>query len=165
MSFFPDMGREALVAAGDHVRAIGWLHPDYPYSKGEVSAEFLARLKEFAARSGASAEALYFGAYRGFHTCEFCGQAHGIGNFGVPDGDLLFVAPEMVVHYIEEHGYRPPAEFVAAVLRSPLPDREEYQIITEPFWHLHRDAVQQMIQAAEAAEQGNEQEKGPRHGR
>jgi hypothetical protein len=145
MSFFPDMGYESLVAAGDHVRAIGWLHPDHDYTQGEVSAEFLARLKEFTARSSDSAEALYFGAFGGFHTCEFCGRAHGIGNFGVPSGDLLFVAPEMVVHYIEQHGYSPPAEFVAAVLRSPLPDTEEYQIITEPFWHLHRDTVRRTL--------------------
>jgi hypothetical protein len=70
----------------------------------------------------------------------------------VPGGDLLFVAPEMVMHYIEQHGYRPPAEFVAAVLRSPLPDTEEYQIIMEPFWHWHRDAVRRMMQAAERTE-------------
>ena len=138
MSFFPDMGRESLVASGDHVRAVGWLHPDYPYTRGEVPARFLARLKEFAARSGDSAEALAFGWFCGLHTCEFCEQAHGIGNFGVPSGDLLFVAPEMVVHYVERHGYRPPAEFVDAVLRSPLPDSEEYQLVTEPFWHMHR---------------------------
>jgi hypothetical protein len=153
MSFFPDMGRESLVAAGDHVRAIGWLHPDHPYTKGDVSAEFLARLKEFAGRSGDSADALDFGAYGGFHTCEFCGGAHGIGNFGVPSGDLLFVAPEMVVHYIEQHGYRPPAEFIEAVLRSPLPDSEEYQLITEPFWHMHREVIECMMEAANAAEQ------------
>jgi hypothetical protein len=152
MSFLPDMGCESLVASGDHVRAIGWLHPDHPYAKGEVSAEFLARLKEFTSRSADNGEALYFGAFGGYYTCEFCGRAHGIGNFGVPAGDLLFVAPEMVVHYIEQHGYRPPAEFVAAVLRAPLPDTEEYQIITEPFWHLHGAAVRRMIEAAEAAE-------------
>src|SRR4051794_36232459 len=40
MSFFPDMGCESLVAAGNHVRAVGWLHPDHPYTQGEVSAEF-----------------------------------------------------------------------------------------------------------------------------
>jgi hypothetical protein len=154
MSFFPDMGCESLVVTGRHVRAIGWLHPDHPYTKGEVSAAFLARLKEFVARSSISAEALYFVACDGFHTCEFCGRAEGIGNFGVPSGDLLFVAPEMVEHYIEQHSYSPPAEFVAAVLRSPLPDTEEYQIITAPFCHLHRDAVRGMTQTAEAAEQG-----------
>jgi hypothetical protein len=125
MSFFPDMGHESMVAAGRHVRAIGWLHPDHPYTKGEVSVAFLARLKEFTARSGQSAEALYFGASGGIRTCEFCGMAHGAANFGVPCDELLFVVPEMVVHYIEQHGYRPPAEFVAAVLRSPLPDSED----------------------------------------
>jgi hypothetical protein len=150
MSFFPDMGNESLVAAGDHVQAVGWLHPDHPYTKGPVPAEFLARLKEFVARSGDSAESLHFGAFGGYHTCEFCGRSHGIGNFGVPSGDLLFVAPEMVVHYIEQHGYRPPAEFVEAVLRSPLPDTEEYQLITEPFWHMHRAVIQRMVEAGNA---------------
>jgi hypothetical protein len=145
MSFFPDMGCESLVAAGNHVRAIGWLHPDHAYTKGDVSGKFLARLREFAAQSSESAEALYFGAFGGFHTCEFCRQAYGNGNFGVPSGDVLFVAPELVVHYIEQHGYSPPAEFVAAVLVSPFPDTEEYQIMTEPFWHMHRDAVRRMI--------------------
>jgi hypothetical protein len=154
MSYFPDMGCESLVASGDHIRAIGWLHPDYTYTKGEVPAQFLARLKAFVSRSGDSAEALYFGAFGGFHTCEFCGQAHGIGNFGVPSGDLLFVAPEMVVHYIEQHDYRPPDEFVAAMLRSPHPDTEEYQLITEPFWHLHRGIVAQLIQAFEDGKRG-----------
>lgn len=152
MSFLPDMGCRSLVAVGDHVRAIGWLHPDHPYTTGVVSSEFLARLKEFAARSGASAEALYFGAFAGYFTCEFCDRVHGIGNFGVPSGDLLFVAPEMVVHYIEQHVYKPPTEFVAAVLHSPLPDTEEYRILTEPFWHLHRADIQRMRQSAEDAE-------------
>ena len=59
--------------------------------------------------------------------------------------DLLFVAPEMVVHYIEEHGYSPPAEFVEAVLRAPLPDTEEYQLMTEPFWHRHREIVERIM--------------------
>lgn len=138
MSYFPDMGRRSMVAVGDHIRAIGWLHPDHLYAKGVVSEDFLSRLRKFADRSGRSGEALYFAWPVGAHTCEFCREAHGVGNFGVPSDGLLFVAPEMIVHYVEEHGYRPPAEFVAAVLRSPLPDTEEYQLITEPFRHLHQ---------------------------
>jgi hypothetical protein len=152
MSYFPDMGCTSMVAAGDHVRAVGWLHPDHTFTKGEVPAAFLERLKLIVARSGASADALFFGAAGGFHTCEFCGKAHAIGNFGVPNADILFVAPEMVVHYIEQHGYCPPAEFIAAVLKSPLPDSEEYQTLTEPFWHLHRTAIQQLIAASRMAQ-------------
>ena len=150
MSFFPDMGCESSVVCGPHVRAVGWLHPDYPYTMGAVPAEFLTRLKEFISRSNDVEEALYFGAAGGFHTCEFCGRAHGTANIGVPSGELLFVAPEMVVHYIERHDYSPPPEFVVAVFQSPLPDSEEYQLITEPFWHLHQAMVEQMMNAAES---------------
>jgi hypothetical protein len=73
---------------------------------------------------------------------EFCGQALGIGNFGVPKGELLFVAPEMVVHYVERHAYCPPTEFIQAVLQSPLPDTEEYRLITERFWHMHWEVAE-----------------------
>jgi len=138
-----------MVAVGDHVRAIGWLHPDHPYTKGEVSAEFLSRLKEFVAHCSQSANALYFGAFGGFHTCEFCDKALGIANFGAPSDDLLFVAPEMVVHYIQQHGYCPPAEFVAAVLKSPLPNTEEYQLTTEPFWHMHKKRIERLLRRVE----------------
>ncbi|MBI1832290.1 MAG: hypothetical protein HYR84_12675 [Planctomycetes bacterium] len=125
MSHFADLAHQSMVASGEHVRAIGWLHPAHPYSKGDVSATFMSRLKQFAAESADSAESLFFGAFCGIHTCEFCGKAHGVANFGVPCDTLLYIAPEMIVHYIEEHGYCPPQEFVAAVLRSPLPDTDE----------------------------------------
>ena len=140
MRFFPDMGRVSMVAAGDHVRAIGWLHPEHPYTKGEVRPKFVARLKEFIARPSLSRDDFCFPGCGGLHTCEFCGKAHGGGNFGLPCGDVLFFFPDMIVHYIVAHGYAPPAEFVAALLRSPFPDTEEFQVLSEPFWHLHKRA-------------------------
>jgi hypothetical protein len=148
MSYFADMGHVTPVAVGDHVRAVGWLHLDHPDTQGEVSAQILGRLREFVAQSGFSAEALYFGAYAGIHTCEFCGRAHGVNNFGVLGEDVLFVAPEMVVHYVERHSYRPPAEFIAAVLRSPLPATEEYQRVSEPYWHLHKAYIEKILRDA-----------------
>src|SRR5690349_16575882 len=110
MSYFPDLGRRRMdaLASGEHVRAVGWLHPDHPYTRGEVPADFLHRLKQFVAQSGASADALGFGHYGGWHTCEFCHRERGSSNFGVLAGDVLYVAPGMIVHYIEAHGYRPP---------------------------------------------------------
>jgi hypothetical protein len=137
MSFFPDMGGETMIAAGDHVRAIGWLHPDHEYPRGVVPAECVARLREFVRLAGHCAEALYLPLCMGFHTCEFCQQAHGIRNLGVPAGDVLFVAPEMVAHYVEQHGYAPPPEFVAAVMESPLPGTSEYQDAVERFRQIH----------------------------
>ncbi|HEV3440872.1 MAG TPA: hypothetical protein VG122_26190 [Gemmata sp.] len=141
-----------MVAAGEHVRAVGWLHPDHPFSTGPVPIAFLSRLKLFVSMSGESAKALFFGGFGGFHTCEFCGRAHGSANFGVPADSLLYVAPEMIVHYIEQHDYQPPDQFVNAVMRSPLPDSEEYQLITEPFWHIHKGAINRIIRERDAAD-------------
>jgi hypothetical protein len=106
--------------------AVGWLHPDHPFPTGEISSEFTLRLKQFASAWGESIHALNWGAAGGVHICEFCGKAIAAGTFGVPAGDKIFHAPEMIAHYVERHSYVPPPEFIAAVMASPLPGTPEY---------------------------------------
>ena len=74
----------------------------------------------------------------GLHTCEFCNRYSSTGSFGVPNGDILFVAPTMIAHYVERHQYAPPEEFIRAVLSSPLPGTE-----------MHRAAVAKFVYSAE----------------
>jgi hypothetical protein len=112
--------------------AVGWLEPEFPYPRGAVPPAFAARLREFARRWGESVEALEGGVAMGYHTCGFCGKAHGSGTFGVPSGDTLYWCPELVAHYVEQHGYAPPAEFVAAVMACPLPGTPEYAAAVAP---------------------------------
>lgn len=128
MSHIPDMQRD------DEGRVcVGWLHPDHAFPRGAVAQKFVARLKEFACRWGKSIRALGWGAAGGFHTCEFCGKALASGTFGVPAGDRIFDAPEMIAHYVERHDYAPPGEFIAAVLACPLPGTPEYLAAVAPF--------------------------------
>jgi hypothetical protein len=63
------------------------------------------------------------------HQCEFCHdpEASGRLNLGVPFGDVIFIAPELVVHYMTRHRYLPPEDFITAVMRSALPGTGEYQ--------------------------------------
>jgi hypothetical protein len=66
----------------------------------------------------------------------------------------------MIGHYVEQHGYAPPAAFIAAVAGSPLPGTDEYARLAEPFSRLHEQAWdcrhQERIEYAArwAAEQG-----------
>ena len=138
MSWFPDLARESMVAKGEHVRTVGWLDSNQPYTRGTVPPEFVARLQEFVELANESSDALWFGVFGGVHTCEFCRQHHDSRNFGVPAGELLYVAPAMIGHYVEQHGYAPPAEFIAAVAASPLPSTEEYARLAEAFARLTR---------------------------
>jgi hypothetical protein len=127
---------------GDRRVAVGWLHPDHPFAVGTASPEFVARLAEFARHWGESVDVLNAGASGGFHECEFCtkewadrafGKDLGSGKFGVPAGDRMYYCPEMIAHYVTEHGYLPPSEFVAAVMACPVPGTEEYRAVAEPF--------------------------------
>ena len=136
VSHVPDMK-----AVGGRI-AIGWLHPDHPFLRGTASPEFVRRLTEIARNWGKSIAALDWGAAGGFHECEFCSKplkarraGHDLasGTFGVPAGDRIYYCPEMIAHYVSEHEYLPPPEFVAAVLACPTPGTDEYLAAVMPF--------------------------------
>jgi hypothetical protein len=133
MAHFPDLGTATQIASGPHVRAIGWLSAEHPYAKGFAPLTFVDRLRFLCDQWGRSVEALHWGVFAGFHTCEFCKKFRRSGNLGVPAGTVLFVAPEMVVHYVAEHDYLPPQEFVDAVLAAPDPGTEDYRRAVQPF--------------------------------
>jgi YqeY-like protein len=134
MSTFPEL-------VGD-VRAIGWLESKYPFTRGSVPPEFLARLKQFEVHAGHSRKLLDLPPGLGDHICDFCpsptGNVYdpetlGHGYIGIPSGNVLFIAPQLLPHYIEKHEYAPPVEFVTAVLESPLPGTDAYSLAVSPF--------------------------------
>ena len=133
MTYYPDLGHETQIARGEHIRAVGWLHPDHEFPKGETTGEFRDKLREIASHWIESTVALRWAVAAGAHTCEFCGERGASGNSGVPYGDVLFVAPELICHYVEEHNYSPPVGFQKAVLECPLPGTEEYESIARSF--------------------------------
>jgi hypothetical protein len=45
----------------------------------------------------------------------------------------------LVVHYIEDHGYRPPYEFLVAVQTCPEQGSVEFLDLLRPFEHIWRD--------------------------
>ena len=115
---------------GDFVRSVGWLEAGHPYQRGPVPDEFLVSLKRHVA------EAYQFALSVGVHHCSLCpeGKAQaGKLNLMIPTSRLLYVAPELIVHYIEDHGYQPPQEFIEAVLACPEQESEEYMKLLEPF--------------------------------
>ena len=75
------------------------------------------------------------GVFIGSAECDFCsfsggpksfqlsGQndsVHiGVSNLFVPGDGCLFVAPSLIVHYVDAHGYCPPRVFQEAVMTCP----------------------------------------------
>lgn len=130
MAFFADLSPYSYdhTEPNPKVLNIGWLGEGQPFSQGPVARPFfrvLLRLTESPVN-----------LYRGTHECEFCELPHnsiqhlwryrdrrarvreGNGEIRVPGlNGIIYVAPVLIVHYIAEHQYQPPQEFIDAVLQ------------------------------------------------
>jgi hypothetical protein len=110
----------------DRLRAIGWLDDTHSYTCGRIPPAVRAKLGDL--NRDPWEPCLFFG----WHTCELCSFAdadrgpRGIRNIFVPGNGFLYVAPEMILHYIERHDYLPPTEFCDAVLACPHPGSASY---------------------------------------
>jgi hypothetical protein len=130
---FADMGTSSMMAAGSHVRAVGWLDARHAFPTGRLDAAVVDRIGAFANSWRLSVVALEWPCAAGSHTCELCGSFESSGNLGVPAGEILFVCPEMIAHYVGAHDYVPPKEFVEAINRAPLPGSAEYTAAVSRF--------------------------------
>ena len=102
--------------------------------RGPVPPGFIDRLKVLIQHHHAQT--------RGFHVCQFCTDLPAALSPGeafhpklydecLADGRLSsaeirvrgedgrwYAAPRMIAHYVEAHGYRPPEEFIRAVIKK-----------------------------------------------
>ncbi len=95
--------------------AIGWLDCEYPYNKGgTVTAAFVAALDKMFPSAWQPS------VFCGPHQCNLCETStkpvYGVYNLFVPTKDTAYVAPFLIKHYIDVHGYVPPAEFQTGVI-------------------------------------------------
>jgi hypothetical protein len=107
----------------DILRAVGWLGRDQPFETGHVPPEFCDRL---VALLNTAYQPIFT---RGYHECELCQSdgPKGIANLFVPGDGVLMVCPELIVHYIKAHNYRPPEVFQMAVMACPDTGSVEYR--------------------------------------
>jgi hypothetical protein len=107
--------------------AVGWLDPAHRFPKGRVSRTFFDSLAQLLATAWEPF------TFAGRHHCEFCVFTGGPGsipigttglllggiNVFVPGDEAVYVAPSLILHYIDAHEYLPPELFVRAVEACP----------------------------------------------
>ena len=101
---------------------VGWLDRRYDYTRGPTTETFRSRLSLFCANPP------FPGHSCGYHPCPFCGdQVKCRAEITIPGRDAEYQAPAIVDHYVIDHDYRPPDEFIDAVMSAPLPGSPEYE--------------------------------------
>jgi hypothetical protein len=86
-------------------RSIGWLGAETPRT-GDVPPDVLEALEHYT-RFNRVAD-----FFLGQHTCEICHTATSNEELWIVWKGVRYVVPVMVLHYIREHHYRPPDEFL-----------------------------------------------------
>jgi len=118
MSYFEDLTPHTYTPTdGETVLNVGWLDSAHPFPRGQTSPEFRDALRRLCERP--------VHLHRGLHYCQFCPgpwpsdrpERMGNGQIRIKRSDgVWYAAPTMVHHYVSEHGYLPPAEFMETVL-------------------------------------------------
>jgi hypothetical protein len=102
--------------------AVGWLGKP-GFTTGQVSEDCIEALYI------AHADHIIADSFQGWHICTFCGVSRpsiswrgqilnlsGQGHYLVQMDKIVFMAPELVLHYVLEHQYCPPQEFMQATI-------------------------------------------------
>ena len=135
MTYYEDgSGYRYLPELVDGSVNIGWLDVSADFTRGDVPDEFVERLVELCRDP--------VNLTRGWHRCNLCPPPRELappepvmvssprGDYPVGHGEIRvegpngirYAAPDMIVHYVRHHGYRPPDEFVEAVVRTSSAD-------------------------------------------
>lgn len=142
MAYFPDLAPYAYGnRAHPDVVHIGWLDGVHPFTKGRVPSRLIEKMRLLATKP----VALYRGrhlcelcaapsdvvkTFKSFvpngvklidPNCSWAKWAEprqSNGEIRVSGEGVIFAAPILVVHYIEEHGYLPPARFLEAIEKA-----------------------------------------------
>lgn len=129
MTHFPDLSPCGYFSgvSDDRLIAVGWLESGHDYTSGELSDSVVSRLTELLVNPWQPSIAM------GQHDCSFCRFSGGprtftfnnstiemgISNLFIPTKDQIFVAPSLIVHYMDAHNYAPPDVFCDAVMACP----------------------------------------------
>lgn len=120
MTYFPDLSPyqySGQSRCGNYeVLNIGWLDGIHDFPKSTPDEKKLNQIKSLLE------EARRIKFMMGKHLCEICGKEAGVGEFHAynPHTKKIYAAPALIVHYIEDHRYAPPEEFIEAVFHKIL---------------------------------------------
>ncbi|MDF9816428.1 hypothetical protein [Streptomyces sp. SPB162] len=141
MSYFPDLSPYTYwddqtpskePVTGVPVVNVGWLDDEHEFTTGEPPEGLVEALRKAVTDRE-------YRVTRGVHSCDLC-RTHWVeaDNPQAPDepillgmselralgaNDVLYAAPSLVLHYVTDHDYLPPADFCEAVISDRLGGR------------------------------------------
>jgi hypothetical protein len=131
MTYFADLSEYTYFEPLPGTKNIGWLSAGHDFKRAVLPDFLLERLWQFCKVSIAQS--------RGIHNCELCSEdacrvqrnderlllgTSEIRVFGT--AGEIYAAPTLIYHYIVDHHYAPPEEFLVALQEGASPPDKSY---------------------------------------
>ena len=97
---------------------VGWIGSEENFTTGEVSEEFIKKLEAVERSDEYTSE-----RHKGFHRCELCGVLMGSQVKKIEYNGKCYKFPSKVSHYVRDHKYKPPQEFIDAIMSLEIKDQ------------------------------------------
>jgi len=145
MSYYPDLSH---LPRRRHVFRVGWLDGEYPFETARPPKWLVRKLWRFCNYGWL--------LHRGFHECNLphcpgpfiknstmiraSAPTQGEKSIGLGADQIcvfgrnrrIYVAPNLIYHYVTVHHYKPPDEFIEALEAGPCPPEPEYMQLIRP---------------------------------
>jgi len=113
---------------------IGWIDEIHPYPQGKVTEEFVLSLWEYIKYPINQTRGVYHNKrldpQTTFHIAHYEGYHMTLGDAEIRvvdvENDLIYAAPNLILHYIITHQYLPPDQFINAMIKGPKPNSDIY---------------------------------------
>lgn len=137
MAFFVDFSKYKYKnRQEENTVNIGWIEGTKDYCTGEVTKEFLLYLWEYMKFPFYQTRGIYHNitldGENAMFIAVFDGYEIPMGSYEIRVIDklnnLVYAAPDLILHYIINHHYLPPKEFIEAVKNGPKPNSKEYNL-------------------------------------
>ena len=143
MSYFADLTPYCYVGAEEeNTFNVGWLDVAHQYPTGPTPPEFVEKLAWLCLNGRVNQT-------RGFYVCDMCesvewgfysvvlyGKKHALGSaeIRVSGSHGTYAAPDLILHYVVEHRYLPPEDFVQGILNLDKRFSDEWSLVRGPYW-------------------------------
>ncbi len=109
----------------ENAKNIGWIDEER-FTRGNVTEEFVEKLLKYVKEPLHVVSNCFYPVKMTYKN-----ELLSLGFLEIrvlsEDGKQRYAAPDLIFHYILECGYKPPQEFIDAVLYGPKPDSLEYR--------------------------------------
>jgi len=144
MTYFADLTPYSYIQEDEkNLLNIGWLDSRHKYRKGTVTQEFIEKLAWQCVNAPANRTP-------GIHQCSLCPkmtfgyhmislerEKHILGSaeIHIKGKDAVYAAPDLLLHYVLDHKYLPPDDFITGVMmiESGLPF-DNWSLTRGPHW-------------------------------